>query len=257
MNQNWNQVVRRLGWAAAVLLTLLLLASAIERKQGTSSLDVDIEIQALPGDKYLVNEEDIRQTIERSFGYDLTGMPIVELDVARIERVLQDDPFILDADAYVDARNKIKIKLTQREPILRIIDKNGLNYYLDEGGRKLPTSNHYTARVLVATGNIPPHVPDFLEREKHLLKDLFLLTKKVLNDPFYKVQVEQIYLSNGGEFTLVPKVGKHNILLGNFENVDDKLKRLKQFYANVIPYQGWQKYKTINLKFKKQVVCKE
>jgi len=137
---------------------------------------------------------------------------------------------------------------------LRIIDDNGLDYYLDSEGMKLPLSKHFTARVLVATGNIPPHSPDFLQRKKHLLKDLFQLAKLILADEFLKSLLEQIYV-NQGEFVLIPKVGDQKILLGKFENVEDKLERLNIFYQKGIPYEGWQKYKTINLKFKNQVVC--
>ncbi|MCD8495579.1 MAG: hypothetical protein LRY45_02460 [Bacteroides graminisolvens] len=52
----------------------------------------------------------------------------------RIERVLEEDPFVVDADAYVDSRSRVNVKISQREPMLRIIDNNGLNYYLDADG---------------------------------------------------------------------------------------------------------------------------
>jgi cell division protein FtsQ len=67
--------------------------------------------------------------------------------------------------------------------------------------------------------------------------------------------IEQIYVSNTGEFTLIPKVGDQKILFGNYTNVKDKLENLKIFYQEGMPYEGWQKYRTINLKYKGQVVC--
>ncbi|MEO0779978.1 MAG: cell division protein FtsQ, partial [Bacteroidota bacterium] len=162
----------------------------------------------------------------------------------------------LNADAFIDAAGKIHIELTQREPILRVIDKNGLNYYLDPSGRKMPLSPHFTARVLVATGNIPPFVPDFQKRKRHVLKDLFALTNTILDDDFMRVMVEQVYRSETGSYTLIPKLGYQKIVLGPYEAIDEKLERLRVFYREGIPYEGWQKYSTINLTFDGQVVCK-
>ncbi|MCP3930025.1 MAG: cell division protein FtsQ [Bacteroidetes bacterium] len=251
------KTLKRLGWVALFFLTAILIISAVEKKKSSHASEVNIQINPLQDGFYLVDESDILLTIERSFGYDLTGIPMGAINVERLERVLEDDPFVLNADAYIDARNKVNIEVWQREPVLRIIDNNGLNYYLDEHGVKLPLSKHFTARVLVVTGNIPPHVPDYLEREQHSLKDIFDLTKKIRSDDFFKPLIEQVYIGNTGEFTLVPKVGNQKILLGDYTSIESKLRRLKIFYKEGMPYKGWQTYKTINLKFKEQVVCEK
>ena len=156
MNKEVIKMIKRLAWIGFFFLIAVIIISAVEAKKGRSAADVFIKIEALPHGDSLINQEDIKVTIERSFGYNLMGIPVREIDVARVERVLENDPFILNADVYLDAKNQIHIEVEQREPILRIIDKNGLNYYLDEFGKKMPLSKHFTARVLVATGNIPP-----------------------------------------------------------------------------------------------------
>jgi hypothetical protein len=52
---------------------------------------------------------------------------------------------------YVDQHNILRIKVEQREPVLRILDNNGNNYYLDENGVKMPPSKNFAARALVAS----------------------------------------------------------------------------------------------------------
>jgi cell division protein FtsQ len=136
-----------------------------------------------------------------------------------------------------------------------VIDKNGLNYYLDEEGFKMPLSKHFTTRTLVVTGNIPPHVPDFLEREKHVLKDLFDLSKYILEDDFWTAMIEQVYVTNSGEFVFVPTIGNQKIIFGKIDRKEDKFRNLKAFYDRAIPVYGWNKYRSINLKFKGQVIC--
>lgn len=251
------RMLKRIGWVSLFFLSAALVISAIERKDASLADGVDIEIEPLPDSTYLINDEDIFLSIQRSFGFQMQGLPLGALDVERLERVLKEDPFILDADVFVDAKNTLHIGVSQREPKLRIIDKNGLNYYLDEGGFKMPMSKHFSARVLVATGNIPPHVPDFQDRKKHVLKDLFYIKDLILEDDFLNALVEQIYVSNRNQYILIPKVGRQKIILGKIDDIEDKLKRLKIFYEEAVPYEGWRKYKSINLSIRGQVICKK
>lgn len=253
--EEMRKMLKKLGWLAAVILAASLIISAVERKEASPAVGVTIEIEPLEGEHLLIKEQDILRTINRSFGFRLEGLPLGAVDIERLEKVLEEDPFILDANVYLDARNRVHISVEQREPVLRIIDNNGLNYYLDGSGLKMPLSRHYTARVLVATGNIPPHVPGFMERKKSTLKDLFLLAQDIRADAFLEALFEQVYVTVSGEFVLVPKVGDQKVVFGRYENAPAKFRNLKIFYNEALPYEGWRKYRTINLSFDGQVVC--
>jgi len=37
--------------------------------------------------------------------------------------------------------------------------------------------------------------------------------------------------------------------------VEDKLTRLKLFYQKALPKVGWEKYSSINVKYRKQIIC--
>lgn len=247
--------VKRLAWIGFFFIIVITIISAVETKMGRNASEIFIKIKGLPDGDAFISQEDVKITIERSFGYNLLGIPVREIDVARVERVLENDPFVFNADVFVDAKNQLHIEIDQRVPVLRIIDKNGLNYYLDKFGMKMPLSKHFTARVLVATGNIPPFDPQFLQRKKHILKDLFELTNIILKDDFLEPMMEQIYVTESKEYEMSPVIGDQKILFGNLDHIDDKIFYLKTFYKEAMPYKGWQKYKTINLKFKGQVVA--
>lgn len=259
MNQpDLIRTVKRLSWIVLGFGALIVILSAIETKQGKTINGMPrIKITPLPDGNSLLNDGDILTILDKSFGIDFEDTPISSIDITRVERVLEEDPFILNADAYINALNELHIEVWQREPVLRIMDNNGLNYYLDIEGNQMPLSPHFAARVPVATGSLPPHVPKFYEREKYLLRDVFELTKLLRNDPFYAALVEQIHVNQRGELTLVPKVGRQKILFGTFDKAEDKLRRLKIFYQEGMPYEGWRKYKTINVKFDGQVVCEK
>ncbi|MFK8103261.1 MAG: cell division protein FtsQ [Saprospiraceae bacterium] len=250
-----NRLLKRLFWIALFFVAIGFIFWAAEKKRSTITAEVVITIKDLPDGSSLLNKQDVRLKIERHFGYHLEGVPLGQLDVERVERVLEEDPFILDANVFVDAKSRANIEVSQRMPILRLIDKNTQHYYLDKSGRQMPLSEHFTARVLVATGNIPPYTPEFDQRKRHVLKDLFALTKDILADDFMRPLVEQIYIDEEGEFILIPKIGKHKIVVGDYENAAAKIENLKHFYKEGIPYEGWRKYKIINLKYKDQIVC--
>jgi len=255
--QDLLRTFKRLLYIGLVVGAMLVVLSAIEKKQESDVQEMLIEIHPLPDGNRLLVRSDIEETLALSFDEPLEKGSVKKTDVTRLERVLEEDAFILDADVYLNARNELHIKVIQREPILRVMDNSGLNYYLDESGKKMPLSEHFTARVPVATGNLPPHVPEFYKRKKYVLKDVFEFIKLLRNDPFFHPMIEQIHVNQRGEMTLVPKVGRQKIVFGDFAKAQEKLRRLKIFYEEGMPREGWRTYKTINVKFDGQVVCEK
>jgi len=258
MSSNAKYVIDRakIFWVVGIVLVLLTIMSAMTKRKVSRVKDIAVQIQHLESGNDFIKEGDIKTIVRRGFEDDLRDLPVGRIDVGRVGRVVSQDPFILHADAFVDANNVLNIKVIQREPMLRIIDENGLNYYLDKTGFRIPPSKYFAARVPVATGTIPPYSVDFLDKKKYVLKDLFLLTQRILKDEFLSAMVQQIYVNAGGEFTLIPILGDQKIILGSIDRLEDKLARLRIFYDEGLPYEGWNKYETINLKFAGQIVCK-
>lgn len=247
----------RITWVVFLLVVVLALFSAISRKKDSFAGGVEVEVVPLESGDKLISERDVKQALLLAFGNTLEGTELRRLEVDRMEHVLEDDPFVLDAETYIDQRNVLHVKIKQREPVLRVLDNNGGNYYLDKDGVKMPPSKNFAAHVLVATGNIAPYTPEFRNKKKNTLKDLFNLTQTLQADEFLASFIQQIHVSNTGEFTLVPLVGDQNIVLGATRKLEDKLYRLKIFYRQGMPYAGWREYESINLKYNGQVVCRK
>lgn len=247
----------RVAWVVFLLVTGLLVLSAVSRKKDSFAENLEVEVVPLADGAKLITEKDVKNALAKAFGNTLEGTQIRDLEVERVERSLEEDPFVLDANAFVDAQTVLHVRIQQREPLLRVLDNSGGNYYLDKNGAKMPASKNYAARVIVATGNIPPYTPDFQEKKKHKLKDLYALTNRLLADEFLANFIQQIHVNSAGDILMVPLVGDQKIILGTMSNLESKLRRLKIFYREGMPYAGWQKYETINLKFNGQVVCKK
>jgi cell division protein FtsQ len=247
---------RKMGGVVLGFFLIALIMFFTLRKKSSSVKDIVVDITHLSdGESDFIKEKDIQLIIKRAFEADLSLSKVGAVDVKRVEAVLETDPFIENAEAFIDASSNLKI--TQREPILRVIDNNGLNYYLDKYGIRMPLSKYFSARVPIVTGAVPPHVNDFLLRKKYGLKDVFLLVQRLNADPFFAPMVQQIVMDASGEFTLIPILGDQKIRIGTLDDLDEKLERLKIFYKEAMPYEGWKTYRSISVKYKNQIVCKK
>ena len=246
----------KLLWLIGAAALLFAILTAATKRKSVRIKELKIDITHLEAGSDFIKEADIKTILKRGFEDDIRDMALNRLDMARVVKVLEKDPFIEKAKTFIDANNALNIQIIQREPVLRVLDENGLNYYLDKTGFRIPPSKYFSARVPVATGAIPPYVTDFLTKKNYVLTDLFKLSQRIMQDEFLNPLVQQIYVNAAGEFTLIPILGDQKIILGNLNGLEDKLARLKVFYDQAIPYEGWNKYETINLKYGNQIVCK-
>ncbi len=243
-----------LGISVLAILIILLRASAHRRREFPS--DIQIAIRPLENGAFLLSENDVLRRLTLAFGNTLKSTEIQELDLMRIEAVVEEEPFVKKAEVYLSQNNTLHIEVVQREPILRVLDNYGGNYYLDETGAMMPFSPLHTPRVLVATGNLSPYTSDFRQKKRNTLKEAFELALRLREDPIWSTFIQQIHLNNANEFILIPLIGDQKIVLGNLKNVEDKLRRLKIFYEQSMPYVGWRTYQTISLKYAGQVLCR-
>jgi cell division protein FtsQ len=251
-------IVKRLLWVFGALVLILFILGAIEYKRKSLVNELTIKIIVDQNGNKFVDQEDVKSILFNNFGHHIEGQTIEKINARQTEEALEKDLFIKDADVYIDALNNVNITVRQREPILRIMDSYDISYYLDEDGKMIPHTTKYTSRTLVATGLIDSFKSNYLEIPQNRLNQIFKLSKKIIENPFLKAQIEQIHMEESGEVTLIPKLGNHKILFGYpAENLSDKLFRLQVFYEKGLPYEGWEKYKTINLAFKNQVVVKK
>lgn len=251
--------IRAYGWVAILLAVFVLALSAIGKREASAVATVSPVVLPLPSGESLVTPEELLAKLAASFVQPLDELTLEDIDIQRVERTLEGQPFVADADAFVDDDLQLNVIVTQRVPLLRVIAENGQNYYLDESGFRMPLSESHTARVPVVTGNVVLWSEDFMEREENQLRQLVELARYLRVDPFLNALVEQIYVNNNGELVLAPKVGDQVIYLGRYDDelTPERLRNLKIFYREGLPYEGWNKYKSFDLQYANQVVAKE
>ena len=251
--------VRRYGWIFVTLFVAVLAISAITEREASHIRGVQPVVLPLPDNANLVEPEELLELLRGSFTKSLDQLTLSDIDIERVEEVLEAQPFVGDAEAYVDADMILHITAEQRIPLLRVIADNGQNYYLDLDGVRLPLSPNYTVRVPVVTGKVVAWSDDYLANSEHQLQQLMTLGHYLRGDEFLSALVEQIDVTTSGELVLAPKLGDQVIYLGRYdaEETPQRLERLKIFYREGLPYEGWRKYRSFDLRYADQVVAKK
>jgi cell division protein FtsQ len=68
------------------------------------------------------------------------------------------------------------------------------------------------------------------------------------------MQFQQLYVDNYNDVILIPRVGKHSIVVGNGANLPEKFGNLRLFYDQGLKSTGWDRYKSVDISNLNQVV---
>lgn len=177
-----------------------------------------------------------------------------EINCNKIEKKLESNPFIENAEVYIDALANLHAEVQQRVPVLRIINRNAVSFYIDSKGNRMPLSSKFTARVAVVSGNVLINDNNADTTDIKLLKDLHQLSNYLQKDTFMQHLVEQVWINEQKEMIIIPKFNNQEILFGSIEDLDWKMKKLKYFYQNTIN-NTCSNYKRINLTYKNEIVA--
>ena len=240
------------GWLLVISgITTLLIAANRKEKEHVCK-DILIGIKGNEG-KFYVEKEDVLKLMEKTVNGSLLQKNITAINLKRLEDGLKTNPWIKNAELYFDSKDDLHVFVEEREPIARVFTIAGNSFYMDSSGATMPLLDKMSIRVPVVTG--------FTSARKYNAADSALLqqTKQVIqfiyNNEFWNAQVGQIDITTERKFELIPVIGDHIIKLGDGENVEEKLNRLYVFYKQVISKVGFNKYASLDIEFKGQVVA--
>jgi cell division protein FtsQ len=249
------------------LTLFVLLSVAVQRNEASRSCaSIEIELNG-PEDLFFIEKEDIRDMLGQMQEDTFQHQKISEIDLLDVERKLSENPYVAGAEVWFEQAGILRVEITQRVPLLRVIHSNGVSHYLDIKGENMPLSGTFTARVPilsgaldatysepVETGNISTiagqaEVPFKGDEADIFWKDVSSFANYLKADEFLSAQIEQIHRNPSGTIELVPKVGDHIIHLGRLEGFQEKLQKLKTFYREGLNYTGWNNYSRIDLDY--------
>lgn len=90
---------------------------------------------------------------------------------------------------------------------------------------------------------------------------LINFVRTVESDGYWSAEIVQIVASSASsgaiELVLIPRSGDFRIVFGEIDDTERKFDKLMKFYRDGLGNIGWDRYRTINLKYNNQVVCTE
>ena len=235
--------LRKTLYLLSILILFVLLFYLQKKQENQICSAIQIKINA-PQEKELITPDIIKNKLNTWYVGGLSGVSRHEISLLDIENRLEELPAIKNAEVSFDLKGELTIEILQHLPIVRISNPKE-SYYIAEGFIKIPTEDIGAARV--------PIVSDTLSAS--MIKKVYTLSTYVQENPFMQANTEQIFVENG-DLAIVPKVMNQEIVIGDTLDLPEKFDNLKKFYVEGLHHLGWDRYQSINLKYKNQIICK-
>lgn len=262
--KHWMKIALWFLFIVGIVVTMYFVQKTLaESFAGDPEVLVNVE-----GENVFITENELIQSLKTQ-QLIFPGQKKEEIKIEAIEEFIMKMSQVKDAKVFVELTGKWKIEISLRKPIARIFNTVGESYYLDSEGVPMSMSNKHTARVMIVNGYVNDRrssapVSEIINNDSlksiRKLDDIYRISSYVCNDPLLQSLIGQAYLEKNGDFVLIPLVGDQKIIFGTArtdEEVREKFEKLKIFYNEAIPYEGWNTYSEISLKYKDQIVGKK
>ncbi|GET30133.1 cell division protein FtsQ/DivIB [Prolixibacter sp. SD074] len=238
-------------WGAAIALILFSLGFSARQYRQTRCVGLVVNVSDSAQYRFIDND-DVERWIEKKYN-GVFGKRLDSINTRAIEAGLEKLQAIGHAQVYTtlasrtgrDKGGSLVVRIEQRKPIFRVFT-SGLDYYMDNEGNVMNWTPKYTARVILVGGSVS---------RKFARETLVPLVSYIGSDDFLKAQIDQIYVDDDGDLTMIPRIGDQRIEFGKADGYQIKFRNLKALYTEGFRHGGWSKYKCINLKYRNQIVC--
>jgi cell division protein FtsQ len=254
---NWKLALNKRQWMVALLLVLLVAVaifwssiSSTAKNRIVESMDIVIlpENQAL-----FLNQTIISDSVQTIIG-NPSGRSANDINIQKLEARLNKIPAVRKAEVYIALDGVLKIKIEERTPVVLVQNALQQEFYLDSQGVIIPNTSSKFCDVLVANGNIKNVMASGKIIGGETAKNIVALAKFIAADSLWNAQFQQLYVDNYNDLILIPRIGKHSIVVGNGANLPQKFGNLRLFYDQGLKSTGWDRYKSVDISNLNQVV---
>lgn len=248
-----------------VLVVAAVVAANVVRRHGpVSGVEVNIEY---PGSDTLETVSHVEAMLKQQMP-ELATVRVKDVRTKAVVAVVEQSPYLFDVRASVGMTGRVKIYARQRKPILRVYCGNEC-LYVDETGVTMPYSSQGVADVTVASGHFAQRLAkghgavnlaewqDDSVRSQYTLAQLWKLADYLYHDHNRLAEYDHIFIDDKGNFCLVPSWADFTVVMGPPDQMKEKMRHLDRFVERVLPVKGWDAYSEVNLKYKRQIVCRK
>ena len=107
---------------SAVCVVAVVKAGNIEGKKKVKSIDIQIVNEKK---FHFLNNEDVMNILSADKGADIKKTEVNKLNIHTMETAIRTNPWVADAQVYVDNGNDMHVLVRQRVPVARVFESNG------------------------------------------------------------------------------------------------------------------------------------
>jgi cell division protein FtsQ len=249
-----KQVLTIILWLSIGSGITVLLISAVSKEQKNLCKEVIVEFDDQLPFRMLDEDEIIYTLWPAARNTYPVGKPVTSLDLFALEKQLERNPWIRNADLYFDQLRKLHLRVEQRNPVARLFTPVGNSFYIDDqytllplklaGAVSLPVFTNYTQLA----GS--PSAADTL-----LMQRIVSLSNFIKSDSLWMAQIEQVNINPDLTFEVMTQMGDQVVQLGLRNDWSTLFSKLKILYKRINEEGNWSKYAQIDLQYKDQAVC--
>ena len=132
-------------------------------------------------------------------------------------------------------------------------------YAADPQGYLFPVAN--SVDVPVVTGALPLDLPDGYrgavpEENRTWLLNLVELARYIDGKDVLRGEIAQLDVAEDGDLVLYTRTPGPAVIFGDSTGYVEKFRKLEAWWRNIAPLERDKPYKTINLKYNNQIICK-
>ncbi len=161
-------------------------------------------------------------------------------------------PYVEDATASMSIRGTLTFRVYEREPLAMLVD-GSRRVYFSEGGIKLPVTPEKVDDVPLVYGFSAEPISDTLASDAYKQVEQFLLEAKENKIGWITIS-EIAWNEREGVVALTYENGV-KLLFGR-DRFREKLTNWEAFYTDVVSQKGINEFRSIDLRFKDQIVTR-
>lgn len=241
----WHKVFNILTWC--LITAYLGVGLAFTEKHLDQQVFKAINIKVVDSTEvHFVTADDIMKILTDQ-GIRINGTRVTDLNRNHVRQTILSFPGVYDATVYSTPEGILNIDVSQRKPVVRLINPDQ-SWYVDAMGVRIPLSSKYSPRVLLVTGSAT---------DGFLRDSISPLAGFISRDPVLDTLIQGLQVYPDHTIEIMTRNSGSRIFFGDPSDYEWKLRKLKIFYNKCVPVVGWDDYARIDLRYSNQIVAKK
>lgn len=182
-----------------------------------------------------------------------TGIKPDSMDFVEIMNRFEELPYVKRADISVQPSGNLMVNISEREPIALLADGDK-KIYVDEAGVRLPMVLGKTVDLPILYGFSATPMSDTLTSEAFKQAANFLTTVQKM--PVSNATISEVAWAKKEGIVALTNQNGVKLIFGKGDYAE-RLRNWEAFYSKVVKQKGIEKMRSVDLRFKGQIVTRE